>query len=121
MVRLKYVEYAIRTLEKENQATIADQLREISGGENLQEKWEILLIGNALKLETDANDIRRSLCLDYWGNRFNVDFKSNLTASTVTTALARSPFDVVIWSSGENGTNEFGKGDDVVPPLPTGN
>jgi hypothetical protein len=121
MQRLKEVQYAVRTLEDANHETIAGQLREISRGSTLQEKWEILLWDNAAKLDIRTNTIRQSLCFDYWGNRFNVELKANLGSETISKALSQSPFDVAIWSSGANGTNEFGNGDDVVLLLPAGN
>jgi hypothetical protein len=117
-IRLKNVERAIRLLEEANHATIAEQLRGISGGTTLQDKWELLLVDDAGKLEMESNNIREVLCRDAWGNRFNLDFKTNLVASGASAALLNSTFDLIVWSSGPNGSNEFGNGDDVVFPSP---
>jgi hypothetical protein len=118
-IRLKYVERAIRLLEEANHTTIGDQLRGISGGTTLQDKWELLLVDHAGRLKMESKDIRDVLCRDTWGNRFNVESKTNLITHGASRALLNASFDLVVFSSGPNGSNEFGNGDDVVfsPPA----
>lgn len=111
----------MQILQEANHATIPEQLSEISGGTNLQDKWELLLVDDAGRLEMESKDIREVLCRDAWGNRFNLDFKTNLVASGASAALLNSTFDLAVWSSGPNGSNEFGNGDDVVLPSPVAN
>lgn len=120
-IRLKNVERAIRLLEEANHATIAEQLRGISAGMTLHDKWELLLVDDAGRLGMESKDIREVLCRDAWGNRFNLDFKTNLVASGASAALLNSTFDLAVWSSGPNGSNEFGNGDDVVLRSPVAN
>lgn len=120
-IRLKNVERAIRLLEEANHATIAEQMRGISSGTTLQDKWELLLVDDAGRLEMESKDIREVLCRDAWGNRFNVDFKTNLTTRGASATLLNSTFDFVVWSSGPNGSNELGNGDDLVLPSPAAN
>lgn len=71
---------------------------------------------DAGRLEMESKDILEVLCRDAWGNRFNIDFKTNLIPRGASAALLNTSFDLVVWSSGRNGTNEFGNGDDVVLP-----
>ena len=54
------------------------------------------------------------LLLDGWRQPLQMMLRSNLVLlPEVAPALLAKPSDVVIWSSGPNGVNEFGKGDDV--------
>jgi hypothetical protein len=55
-------------------------------------------------------------CHDGYGNLFNVDFKTNLVARGAPPPLTNISLDVLVWSSGANGTNELGNGDDIAPP-----
>ena len=116
--RLLQVKFAMRMLEEAHGMSIGEQLRCISGGANLQEKWELLVSNNASLLGRDPSRICEWLCYDGWGNRFNVEFKTNLLSRKVSQelrqALRNSGFDVMIWSSGPNGTNDFGYKDDIV-------
>jgi hypothetical protein len=118
--RLKNVCSTIQVLEEANHTTIGQQLRGIAGDATLQRKWELLLLDDAGRLQMEEKDIREFLCRDGYGNLFNVDFTTNVVAHAGSASLTNTPFDVVVWSSGRNGTNEFGNGDDVVwsPPTP---
>ena len=54
------------------------------------------------------------LLLDGWRQPLQIVLRSDLgLLPDVSPALLAKPNDVVIWSSGPNGVNEFGKGDDV--------
>ena len=112
---LKSVQRAIQVLEEINHSNIAQQFLAVSAGRSPQEKWELLLRNNALSL--GISDIE-FFCRDAWKRRFNVDVKTNLPAHA-DPGLVNSTFGLVVWSSGANGVNEFGGGDDVVLPLPT--
>ena len=116
--RLKNVQRAIQVLEEANRATIGQQLRGVSG-DTLQRKWELLLLDDAGRLQMEDKDIREFLCRDGYGNLFNVDFTTNVVAHGASPGLTNTACDVVVWSSGRNGTNEFGNGDDVVWSPPT--
>jgi hypothetical protein len=117
-LRLKNIEKAIRLLEKENHATIGEQLRYFTGGDTVQKKWELLLVDDAGRLEMSPRDIRNFLCRDAWGNSFNVELKSNLTNGVSFKMTGGSISDIVIWSSGPDGINQFGGGDDIITPTP---
>jgi hypothetical protein len=115
ITRIKNANLAIELLEKANHSTISEQLAGVAGGTTLQDKWEQLLVDNVAILKIEPKNVREGLVFDYWGNRFNLDFKSNLVAHQASAALLDTSFNFVIWSSGANGTNEFGNGDDVFP------
>jgi hypothetical protein len=66
-------------------------------------------------LETEGGDkgaadlLRRG---DGWGRPYNVEWRSNLV-DVATSMLTWNDFPLLIWSSGENGVNEYGEGDDI--------
>lgn len=111
---LKIVYRTISILEERNSASIGSQLMKVSGNSSLHQKWEQLLVNEILDEQFDREYIQRVLCSDAYGNRFNVELKENLMAAKGVEKLLSTPFDVVIWSSGPNGSNELGKGDDIV-------
>jgi hypothetical protein len=116
--RLKNVFHAMRLLESENRSSIGDQVRRSSGGATLQGEWENLLIGNAGILGLQPEDIRDQLCRDGYGNLFNVDWRTNVAAAGGSSTLTQTDFDIVVWSSGRDGTNDWGHGDDVTLSPP---
>jgi hypothetical protein len=50
---------------------------------------------------------------DGWGNPVVFMWRSALTSATVSPGLMSKRFPVIIWSTGPNGSNEFGFGDDL--------
>lgn len=50
---------------------------------------------------------------DAWGNSLHIEFRRNISR-TANPLLESTHLPIVIWSSGANGINELGKGDDVV-------
>lgn len=50
---------------------------------------------------------------DAWGNPLNLMWRSNALKSNVSDGLTKKNLPVLIWSSGPNGSNEYGRGDDV--------
>ena len=115
---LTNVFHAMRVLESENRSSVGDQVRRISEGATLQRQWENLLVANAEILGVQPEDIRDQLCLDGYGNLFNVDWRTNVAATGGSSTLTRTDFDIVVWSSGRDGTNDSGHGDDVVLSPP---
>jgi hypothetical protein len=113
---LKLVDYVIRLLEDENDSSIGAQLQRIHEGSTLEEKWEHLLVDHGAMLEIDPDDlqVKDRLCRDGFGNLFNLSFKTDIITNGASSALKAMPYDVVVWSNGPNGTNELGKGDDIV-------
>ena len=66
-------------------------------------------------LETEGGDkgaadlLRRG---DGWGRPYNVEWRSNLV-DVATRMLDWNNLPLQVWSSGENGVNEHGDGDDI--------
>ena len=55
-----------------------------------------------------------SLLHDPWGRPLNIGWKSDLLGKTNAPKLLASDGQILIWSSGRNGVNEFGEGDDII-------
>ena len=113
---LKIVYYTMAVLEDESHKTMAELLGEISTGALAREKWKTLVARTEVKEGIESGMYEKSLCYDGYGRLLNVEYKTNLTALRMALSLTNSEFDVVIWSSGYNGTNEYGNGDDIVLP-----
>jgi hypothetical protein len=58
--------------------------------------------------------VERNLLRDPWQRPFNVAWRSALTNLENEYVLLFEGGDIAIWSSGPNGTNEYGAGDDLV-------
>ncbi|MCD6050404.1 MAG: hypothetical protein K0Q55_1807 [Verrucomicrobia bacterium] len=55
--------------------------------------------------------------LDGWGNPLNMVRKEILTTNPLANSkLLSKANQIIVWSSGANGKNEYGGGDDVVLP-----
>jgi len=115
--KLNRVYHTIRVLESENHLSIGEQLRRITNAITLQDKWTRLVVESMAKDGIDETIARETLCQDGYGNLFNIDFKTSLIAKGAPNKLTGVEFDVIIWSSGENGINEDGQGDDIFLPA----
>lgn len=111
--KLKNVYQAFRVLEAEDRGSIGEQLGRIPEQRNLHGKLLLLFSNNSQRLEIDSNVIAKGFLYDGYGNRFNVEFKTNLLLKVGATAITETDFDVVVWSSGANRRNEDGSGDDI--------
>jgi hypothetical protein len=76
---------------------------------------------DAGRVEMELKGVREFLCGDAWGNRLNVDLKTNLVARGASAALLNTDFGSIVWLSGSDATNEFGDSDDVIRPSPPTN
>ncbi len=50
--------------------------------------------------------------VDAWGNLYNVEWRTNMV-DIVSPMLQENNNELLIWSSGANGINEYGHGDDI--------
>jgi len=57
--------------------------------------------------------IVNSRLIDTWNRPVNICWRTNMPAETSSELLKSTDMDVIIWSSGENGVNEYGNGDDI--------
>jgi len=78
-----------------------------------------LAFGVAFK-ETNYKEIKTSvgsdpLVLDAWGHPVNIVARTNLPeGDLLANSLRAKTNSIIIWSSGPNGVNEYGHGDDIV-------
>jgi hypothetical protein len=54
---------------------------------------------------------------DAWGRALNFAWRSDAAGNIFPNVLLKKQFPVLIWSSGPNGSNEWGRGDDVFTPF----
>lgn len=77
-------------------------------GDNLLDAV-IQLIARDETLKPISNNLRKS---DGWGRPYNVEWRTNIVG--VASPMLKANQDaLLIWSSGENGVNEYGNGDDI--------
>jgi hypothetical protein len=57
--------------------------------------------------------VKASVMKDAWGQPLNFMWHEDAVKNNVCNALLKKNYPVLVWSSGPNGTNEFGDGDDV--------
>jgi len=63
---------------------------------------------------TNVQDITNTATVtDSWGKSLNFVWRDDAIRSNICDALLLKSLPVLIWSSGPNGSNEFGKGDDI--------
>ncbi|MGI6494967.1 MAG: hypothetical protein ACOX5G_02555 [Kiritimatiellia bacterium] len=61
--------------------------------------------------------LKNGTITDRWGRQLNVAWRYSLAENGDAKRLSQYPSIFVVWSSGNNGINEFGDGDDVsLPP-----
>lgn len=77
-------------------------------GDNLLDAV-IQLIARDETLKPISDNLRKS---DGWGRPYNVEWRTNIVG--VASPMLKANQDaLLIWSSGENGVNEYGNGDDI--------
>ena len=59
-----------------------------------------------------------SMFVDPWMRPLNVEWRSSLAGRSVSVKLMAIRSDILIWSSGPDGRNDYGLGDDVVCLAP---
>lgn len=70
---------------------------------------KILTVTNQVDLVQESSDILRQFD-DPWGHKFNVIVADKFSRKR----FGRAVGDIIMWSSGPNGVNENGLGDDIV-------
>lgn len=110
--RLKNAYYSLKVLEKEHGTPIETQLIRAKG-KTLHDQFCFLLVSAGQQDGIAPETISRNLCYDGYGNPFNVEFRTNIGSKSASGIVLRAESELLIWSSGENGINEYGSGDDV--------
>ena len=62
-------------------------------------------------------EFERKFGKDLWGNRYNIDYTTNLTSLPENLSDYLNQCPIVIWSNGRNRTNERCLGDDIFWPI----
>jgi hypothetical protein len=62
-------------------------------------------------------EFERKFGKDLWGNRYNIDYTTNLTGLPENLSDYLNQCPIVIWSNGRNRTNERCLGDDIFWPI----
>jgi hypothetical protein len=103
----------MQILQQDAHVDIANQLRFGSNSASLKQNWRVLVTSNAGRLGMDSNAIVEQLCYDGYGTLLNLDFRTNLATLGITYIYADPDCGAVVWSSGKNGLDESGRGDDI--------
>jgi hypothetical protein len=69
--------------------------------------------GNIINNTNIPTMAKKSVINDAWGRPLNFMWHEDAVKSNASHALLKKSCSILIWSSGPNGTNEFGGGDDV--------
>jgi hypothetical protein len=112
--RLAVIYRAIRDIENDRHERIDLQLEKTHGSNDLSGKLLKLLEREIQASNMTASNATKEFKLDGFGNPFNMELRKNLSSKKISTSLSSSNFELLVWSSGPNGINEFGFGDDVV-------
>jgi hypothetical protein len=113
--RLQQVNYILAIYQKQK----PEALSFLTSGTNGAK--EDLLGQFLMREETNIQSMKfddfRKLAVDGWGHPFNVASRGYVAGHDPVPALLQVQGDILVWSSGPDGTNQFGRGDDVVCPL----
>ncbi len=71
------------------------------------------MISQPQNLPTNSIELTTPVLKDAWGNALNFAWSGSSDAVKFPVGLRTKKLVVLIWSSGPNGLNEFGSGDDV--------
>jgi hypothetical protein len=61
-----------------------------------------------------TTNLREPLVLDAWDHPLNFAYRTNLPEWGLVGSFRTKTNAIIIWSSGPNGRNEYGQGDDVI-------
>ncbi|MGO8929639.1 MAG: hypothetical protein ACLQU3_22460 [Limisphaerales bacterium] len=110
--RLKEIAYTLEVLRKEKPEALSLLVPGANDGK--EDRLRQFLMREKASLQpVQENDIIK-LVTDGWGHPFNLACRADVAMKDRASPLLRFPGDVLVWSSGPDGTNQFGRGDDVV-------
>jgi hypothetical protein len=108
--------YGIIAIEDESGEPIGQLMTGQSSSTNLNSELAKIFMRTEPDWAKRLMDSQRNHVVDAWKNPLIIMWRTNL-AEVVSSAALRSRTDeLVIWSVGQNGRNEFGNGDDVILP-----
>ena len=110
--RLKQLAYTLEVLRKEKPETLSLLVPGTNDGK--EDRLRQFLMGQKASMQPLREEDIAKLATDGWGRPFNLGKRVDVTAKDPASPLLRFPGDILVWSSGPDGTNQFGRGDDVV-------
>ena len=110
--RLKQIAYTLEVLRKEK--TDALSLLVPGANDGKEDRLRQFLMREKTSLQPMQEDDISKLVTDGWGHSFNLASRADVAIKDPASPLLRFPGDILVWSSGPDGTNQFGRGDDVV-------
>jgi hypothetical protein len=116
--QLAQAELALRILEMDKPGYLERLTATAIGSQSTYGLWLKLIDGNLDLFGSEREQVRSFFCVDAWTNEFNVSLKKDLPRGQCSQGLLDKESPFVLWSSGPNRSNEFGKGDDVVYERP---
>jgi len=116
---MKQTYLILELLSLERKVSIQCLLATYNKCDNLEEAMGLLIldafeVGN-IKL---PDFLVKSVIVDAWGRPVNVAWRNTMPAQADSALLSSTKSEIIIWSSGENGINEFGTKDDVYYQKP---
>jgi hypothetical protein len=113
--RLKQLGYTLEVLRKEKPEALSLLVPGTNDGKE-DRLMQFLMREKASMQPLHEEDIGK-LATDGWGHPFNLAKRADVATKDPASPLLRFPGDILVWLSGPDGTNQFGRGDDVVYPL----
>jgi hypothetical protein len=80
----------------------------------LYERLHQILTSYSQELNVPKSAILNSLLKDGWGRPLNVDAATNFLSPQDSRWTTLTQSGIVVWSNGPNGTNDSGRGDDIL-------
>jgi len=72
------------------------------------------MLSNPQEISNNSLQVTNPPIQDAWGRPLNLIWREATLSAGVSDVLAKKRLVVLVWSSGPNGTNELGRGDDIV-------
>jgi hypothetical protein len=115
--RVKQIGYTLEVLRKEKPEALSLLLPGANDGK--EDRLRRFLMHEKANLEPMQEGDISKLVTDGWGHPFNLASRVDVATKDPASPLLRFPGDILVWSSGPDGTNQFGRRDDVVyAPAP---
>jgi hypothetical protein len=110
--RLNQIAYTLQVLGKEKPEVLSLLRPDMTDGK--EDRLGQFLMREKASLQPMQEDDIRKLVVDGWGHSFNLAKRADVALRDPASPLLRFPGDILVWSSGPDGTNQLGRGDDVV-------
>jgi len=110
--RLKHIALILATIRTEKPDALS-LLVPGANGRN-EDRLRQFLMREKASLQPLQDDDISKVVVDGWGHSFNLGSRADVAAHDPAATLLEFPGDIVVWSSGPDGINQFGRGDDVV-------